>query len=121
MGAVWRPSKGALAHLGSNARTAALEKLPSKAQITCCSLAMRCAWRRAVAVAAASLHGAACHAAGCRRRARRQGYPRAAALREYGVALTEDGTVDPAETERRRYQMAAANTTPETYDRGEPD
>ena len=46
---------------------------------------------------------------------------RAAALHEYGVALTEDGEADLAETERRQFQLAADNPAPETYDRGGVD
>ncbi len=46
---------------------------------------------------------------------------RAAAWHDYGVAVTEEGTLDAAETTRRRREMAACNAVPEIYDRGEPD
>jgi N-methylhydantoinase B len=42
------------------------------------------------------------------------------ALWDYGVALAADGSLDEAETVRRRRDMAASNIAPETYDRGEP-
>jgi N-methylhydantoinase B len=44
---------------------------------------------------------------------------REAAWCEYGVAVTAEGTLDAAETTRRRHDMAACNAVGQTYDRGE--